>query len=653
MTDHVDAWGEMVLNGVHYPLSDPLQMSNLSVFQGRVVFGDPGKDDNPLLSSLVMSDFSGGHGVTELNEGIDLQRFAHGTLYARFPGQITKPLYASNNAAGGAQGGTGDKRVLGQMWDEAGQRYLIVYTDGLNVRRGLIGTTTDNTLNAAYAGAAAGTLTGGLPTNKGVAFQGTGADERFFIPQTNGYSTITATSAAVTDVPSPDMVSFAVWDNKLIGLDRTGVIWSNLSGDSGVAWTAYPTTVQLPRSRRVRNIINFFDRRDAPCLFIITDQDIWQFDPDVPDIWRIDFGFPAHPDHGLAAAVWNGQLFISVGMAVMRYTGGSFQPVGLDRDDGLPAVWQGRIVDLVPGYNGLYALVQATNKDTRLGGRSTVHEFSGSGWQCVWADHPSPPQLLRDALTVTGLSLTSSGDKQTLVLTTGGEDNHLYTLPLGLTFANPRASIATGQLFSPGLEHYLETGEFDANLTGYTKIANALQFSIEEPVAIPANDRDILNIYTRIDRGAWTPLGGMVAVPGRYAYSFGPTLSPNVGTAGASFDKIAFRFVVTRNEVYNADKPIILTNAVFSYLKLVNGSKAWTATVPLQYAHQGVGPNELMDAAEALLTTPAFVTMTYGGEDFRVRLTQMAGGRWGGDDERGQMRLSLLEIKSTLSPDTV
>jgi hypothetical protein len=656
MVSGLPAIREVSLDGVRCPLAGTdgrVQFSDLARFQPKMLFGDPSKDDNDLLSSWQIDNLSGGHGVFDMKEGTDAGRYWLGSMATRFPGQITKPPFVSTNSA---TEGSGDKMVLGEMWSDTSLEFYVIYTAGLNIRRGYI---VDGILGT-HSGftASSGNLTT-LPVNPGVSFQGTHSEERFYIPQGNaGYATITDTSIAATEFAAPAFRSFTVWDNKLIGITTGGRIYKTTDGTT---WTAYDLTFALSKSYAIRDLVNFYDRRDEPTIYVITGRDVWQFDPAGPELFRIDYGWAGHPHHGLASVNWNGQLYIAVGMAVLRYTGGTWMPVGLDRDDGL-GEYQGYITALVGGTNAMYAMVQGAGNDTEYGNKSSIHEYSGSGWQMIWSDDTAVPAsdqnhgtLATTAFTMRGMVVTQSGQEQTLVWGTAGTDDHIYTMPLNLGFANPRAGIRRGQLFGAGLYYYLETPEFDADMLGYIKIVNSLQYYLEEPITTGVDDseRDTLRWLYRIDRGDWEVLDERLAIEGRYAAPFGSALDTGDGIpadgaaalySGLEWEIIQLRFEAHRAATYNADKPFILTNMAMSFLKTVGSNDAFTFAVDCTNGSGDYGPAELAAFIDNLTQIKRFCVLQVGGFAYRVFISQNAGDRFSGDVPSNLRSLSVVEI---------
>lgn len=668
--DTVEA-GVIELDGVNLwlagnsPQNLQVQFSDLARFQPKILFGDPSKDDNDLLSVLQMSDFSGGHGVFELKEGTDQQRFNFSTLTTRFPGAMTRPPYVRTHDEWDV---AGDVTPLGEYYNTVAPVMQLVLQVNLDV---WTVSTTDpraafinpQTLNG--TGADRGTLSAPA-VNKGTAFRGTNASERFFIPCGTGFAWF-AEGTSLTNVNSPDFIDFAVWDNKLIGIDADGQLYWSLNGTTwsgGTDGDSYGVTYKLSKSYVIRGLAAFFDRQDEAAMFVITNRDIWQFNPDGPELFRIDFGWPAHPYSGLAWAVWSGQLFVSIGMGVMRYSGGTWMPVGLDRDYGLPNLYRGHIVDMASGFNALYALVQSDDLDPDYGGRSSVHEFTGAGWHCLWVDDAVLPEEVSVPLTVNKIVVTQAGGSHFLAWGTGGSDDSLYTMNLPFDFANPRSAQGNQDGFFAAEfsdTYYWESGWFDADMFGYIKIANTFQISVDDPENAfgggggAGGTTVVLEYRTERDED-WERLGslGQDTLSGRYTFAFGDPITRDGGTSGLPFVQIQFRVSqVSGGGVSSSfgtnQNSVIIANMVFTFLKTVASNDAFTVSIDTSRgsADGELNNRELEAWIDSLTTVKRFLPLVVGSEEYRVFISQNLGARSTGDLQIGQRQLSLVEIPSS------
>jgi len=644
-----------------------IQFSDLARFQPKMLFGDPSKDDNDLLSSWQISNLSGGHGVYTLKEGTDEGRYSFSTMITRYPAQFSRGYYIEEPSVIAA----GVHQVLGDMYCATPDRFSLIVSVGTTLYKcssesGTISPMPGSILvNASAPGMTI------APTARGQGFSGAGVTDAFYVPMgTSGYAWISEASAAANNVATPKFRAFTVYDNKLLGVTTGGRIYWTADAAPPV-WTAYDITFQLPRQYYIRDILTFYDRRDEPAVFVLTEREMFQFDPDGPELFPIDFEWPSHGRRVQAAAVWQGQLFIAIGMGVFRYSGGTWMAVGLDRDDGIPVEYRGYITDLAAGYNGLYALVRGEDKSggsNPYGAKSSVHEFSGSGWSCIWAQDVSqnantiptsdqyhgkigetPVAVKR---LVTSRSSGSSGVSQNYSLNWDRDTGGAQGMDLPIDWANPRAGTESGTDFGIGYYYYWESGWFDADMYGYTKIANACQFTIEHAKSYSTPSGETFRLLYRADQGTWTLLWQGRMEDGRYTAPFGTGIAidtPAPGHpettlyTGMPFEKIQLRWEITGQ---SNNEPAMITNFALSFLKTVSSNDSFTLTVNCTNGSTDgqLSPQELTEWIDALTSADHFGLMRFGPYTYRVFTAQNGGVRFGSDSQQGMRSLSIVEI---------
>jgi hypothetical protein len=256
-------------------------------------------------------------------------------------------------------------------------------------------------------------------------------------------------------------------------------------------------------------------------------------------------------------------------------------------------------------------------------------------------------------LTTTLAREASFSPKYTLVWDQGSLGVAGMQLPTD--FANPRAAITTLVPMGIGNYYFVETSEFDADMFGYIKIANAVQFSIELPFDSGAGQHDTMRILYRADRGEWVQLWNGLALAGRYTVPFGKGIGasrPAPGHpsdrlyTGISFETIQFRIEWRGNA--GASGPSLLNNFVFSFLKTVSSNDSFTITVDCSKGSGDYSPQELMDYIDNLTSVKQFGVMTIGEYSYRVFVAQNGGTRYGGDSQIGMRSLSIVEISPSL-----
>ncbi|RJO63693.1 MAG: hypothetical protein C4523_19625 [Myxococcales bacterium] len=612
---------EVILDGWRFKLLDPapgLSVLNLATFDQKVIFGDYTRDSHRLLSQWVLSDLSGGHGISERREGTDNNRYRFGTLYTRHPHQISLPRRASGGGEVEISYPLGDLIVSGTVEFFSARDTEIYQFNGSTM------VNTTHTLASP-------------PVNKSVAFKGTGT-YRLYIPLgANGYATYDNSGNAVVTA-SPTVQAFCVWDNKLIALSTTGQLYSSLDGST---FTSYGDEGKLDEAWTPRHLKVFYDRSGNPAICLITDRDVWFFDPAGPTLYRASLQFPPGPSQGLGAAVWRDELYVSVGMGVHRFNGSSVSAIGLDRDDGLPIEQRGYIVDLQEEYNGLYALI--LGKDTGAGQRyGGVHVLTGFGWHPEWITGYAEFTAAASGDATTWLTVSAARGTYRLYWGFGG----LYALDLPVEFTNPRALVADSiGNFAIEETHFLETGWFNADLRGVRKIANAVHLTMQGDMT-----NVTFTVKYRIDHAtAWTTLGTVTAT-GQTHLPFGTADADGV-YPGLTFESIELRLEIIKSAGVTTSP--IIEHVVLSFLKVQESINSWTAVFDLREPYQGKSPAELRDKLDDLISAGTFVNLSLRGPDgnaaaYRVRVAQFAANDQTGQDPASTARVNLIEIPLAL-----
>jgi hypothetical protein len=609
-------YGEIIIDGYHFKLfqNSDVQASAVDRFPGKITVGDYTLDSNDLLSTINISDLSGGNGIIDHIEGTTDNRYRIGSIYTRYPRQWTKPFRIAKLAIGLS----GEQYAIGDMYDYANSRYDL-YTVNRGTTQDLVRNGTDTTYNLTLD-----------PTDKGIAYRGAGADTFLYIPMgAAGYATYEPDGPTFTNNGGEDMVSFCAWDDKLIGIDVNGQLYYATSAAATTTFTSYGVGGKLDRSIIPKSLIVYRNQANENQVHVITDSGVFVFDPATPRLYEIPDLFSVHPYYGIASAKWRGNLFVAAGMDLLEYNGSVIRNIGLSRDDGLPYEDQGRIVSLAAGQNSLYAFVQSS-----IGGSlySAVYEWSGFGWHTVAKTEGGSAQVLHVSRHTGYYRLY------------WGSDNDLYYQTLPVSFTNPQEAIAaTGFEFGRATEtntFYLETGRYDGGMPGYQKIANSIEIDLTRKVAT-----DTITLKYRTDFStSWTTLGTVTAT-GHTRLPFGTVTSDGI-YPGIPFEVIEFRLEFT--ELSTTTDTDVVKSMVFSFLKVMNPSWSWTVQLDLTSAHSGRSPEQMFDKLVALKDSGVFYSMKHWDDTYRIRIAGMSGAQETGKDKRGVYTMSLLEIPSKL-----
>lgn len=604
----LDGWPFRVTGGV-------VNIQNLATFQRKQQIGDYTRDSNPLLSTWVMTDWSGGHGVQSLEEGSDTGRYRFGVINARSPRQLTIPDMTSVIDSPNA----GIAYPLGQI-TPGGTNYVAFGTDIYAWSEGTQ-TFSDSGENLSAA-----------PIGRPVSYRGS-----LYIPNGASFDTFDGTTAAnETDFKAVD---FSLWDRRLLAIDADGQIWQTLDGST---WTNDGDDARIDESHKPRHITPFYDRQDYPMPVVTTDRALWSFEPSGPSLYLTEVEYPAHENHGRGVAKWRGELYVGVAMGVWKYNGSVQAPMGLDRDQGLPDDIRGSIVDLLGEYNQVFALVSGAEFqddfeetlewdanddqwDVTLGSTvSSLHIWTSYGWHCIWSSGS-----LSGVPTWMCMSSESSAYRLWF-----GYGAHVLTMRLPTDFANARAQISSGT-GSFARRGFLETGFFDAGMTGYTKNANTVlirtSFTSDVcPVAVK---------YRLASEDGWTTLG-TVTQPGETLMSF--------GAKGLPFKEIEFRFELLREQGNPTTAPII-DSVVFSFLKLIPSYNSFNLKLDMLAPYKNQSPRQMYEKIDELIANPEFFTLQYRDQSWRVRIAQGGGSDFvAPGDYRSERLVSVIEIREDL-----
>jgi hypothetical protein len=645
-----DSWGEVILDDMAFPLAQPMEFQDLTRFQGRVIFGAPDLTSNPLLSTWVISDLMGGHGVDKLKEGTDGNRYRFSSLYCRIPSQMALPRYPR------AVSGPNTTRAcpLGDLYESGTYKFYADYGGKLVLWN-------EGTLSM---GSSLGDLAGAT-VNKAVEFKGTGTRMLFIPAGANGYSTWDGSNLNTESTPLAQ--AFTLWDNKLICLDTDGQLhWTT----DGTTWTggtsgdSYGVPGKLDASYIPINLVVYYDRSDNPCIHVVTNRGVWSFDPAGPRLYLTDAQWPAHPYQGLGSDKWRGTMYVSNGMGITQFNGNLVNPgMGLDRDDGLPSAvdftvdgqaiddiddidnLRGYIIDLQQEYNGLYALV--VGKASGNNSFTSVHVFTGFGWHCEYISETATAES-----KVTWMQVSQGAGGYRLWW---GENGGLRTIKLPVDFANPRElGTASDGEFDVSRAHFFLSGRFDAEMQNYLKVGNTLEVRLSEEIA-----ESVRVFYRRNDDLIWDeftyPVDNMgnprtkLENPGTYSLQMGTALDDDVGTSGVSFYEIEIMPVVKGIDAGSGvdDASPIIDYMALTYRQLVPSGYSWSGVIDLQKPHRNSSPETMRQKLDDLIDYAGFFRMTYQGKHYRVCMAQQTGTDESGHDTRGSRRINILEVPKT------
>ena len=661
-------WGKVWL-GAHdesdenagwFPVQGDVKVAQLAVFERKITVGDATKDSDDFISSWIMGDFTGGGQIETYNEGSDTGRYWWSqNVDARSPNSVT--LAPRMYAVEAISGSPASIAPLGDVPTGAPVALHMAVAAGTAVK-----------LYKPEVGefsAAASTALGAAPVNRGVLFRGTGTSALLFVPL-GGYGHATIGNSSGTPVVTnyaasstvPNAQAFAVWNNNLYCVTTDGYLMFTVDQTTwGYAKDTLGNNLRLERTRKPRSLVSYYNKAGEPTLHVVTDRDVWQWDPDGQKLVLTPLQHPPHPDFGYAAEIWRAgeDLWITAGPDIVKLTaGGVVVPFsGLSRDDGLPVGHSGAIWDLCAEASGLWAITASERvTDTTTGATTSVgkdeaagagegvsrnfqvHLWTGTGW------HSMQTLALTAATARQPMLALGQQRNQLFVGTSNGKSLQVIDLPLNIY--NPRQG-REGLGFTYQASGTLVTGIFDAAMSGFRKLASHFALTLGPQPAVPAGqERTRVTVSYQIDgNGTWTALGSS-KLGGKTVFRFGA--DSGGFTPGVAFNTIQFRFELEQTSFGSATDTPVIESAVLHYTKIPMNTASYSFTVPLpREGWNGRGPGEMAAKLNDLLVAPTFLKFVHNGTTERVRVAGVSGAGATGEDLSGALQVSLIAVRGT------
>jgi hypothetical protein len=388
--------GELLLYGQKFKLNTAMMQESLvSVFPGKIVQGDATRADDPLASSYVMSDWTGGLLKQKMDPAVDFDRFWLSTGASWFSRQLTlgplprfkSPPVQGDQVVRHIRAGCEFQNVQYFGWDEFVLR--LESDETLSIVFSVPGTICQMMVYRIMAGANAGKSWMVIAYKSG---------------STSGYYVLKDDLTNTAGVGGEGAWSFTIWDDKLCKLDQTGNIrttldlatWADLMG--GI--------VPLPQGSALTLAI-FPNGFGDDAIHIGTTEGLYFYDDSMARVRRTKVILPRVKDQGSTLVNHQDNLFYAGGSTqILRYTGPTVDPnSGLNRDDGLPQAYRGKVVYLHSSLNFLIAVIESLQPapipapfytGDELGMASTFYSETGfaflagqthigGGWHMVYA----------------------------------------------------------------------------------------------------------------------------------------------------------------------------------------------------------------------------------------------------------------------------
>jgi hypothetical protein len=619
---------EISLFGNYYPISGPVEEILASQFAPKQVIGDYTKDSELLSSSWVISDQRGGIGIKDMEEfdsagnpkDIDRCWFSDAWLNTR--GHRTLPPLTTKTT----NPTSSDAAVLIEFQN------IMYCAFGVAVYTWNEGTSA--WISASHS--LVSVPTGAMVHKDKLYFFCTTDFERFDGTNWTDGDTLGSVQKCILGVE---------WDNKLMLLDESGQL--DYSTDEGVTFITNALST-LPNGF-FTSLFKFDDAAGEVIVYMGTKEGLFALDFDNDNWVETNLRMPTHDFNAKGADSWRDAAFIPSGMAMARYStnpAGVVQ-MGLDRDGGLPSDYTGSIVQVLPGHNALYALLDATttlNKDLQPAGEyGDIQIYDNEGRSAVFRWEPPPHG---------GWSLLSVGGAADTPLTTGtiataddiyriwfGIDSTVSFVPLQVTQQNPKET--AGYEFALTSEHI--TPWFDADNAVVDKLAVELAGFYDD---LAADDQEYVMLYyaTDYDDDTWTLLTNSTFTDGKIDVS-GETLFTFASEQGLAVQAIRFRELMFRRASDNTKSPDNRWLRL-RYIKLLTPQYAFGVLIDCSHNYRFQTSKTLLAALKSAVANRTLGAFTFrdknGSETHRVRIANMEGAEIGGKKNGGVYKVSLV-----------
>ena len=621
------------LNGLLYPIKEPVRVFKASQQPARIQLGQDVAGADQHKSSITWDDWTGGLGVERMDMQKDLTRYWWSTCLTDQRGHLTLGPLANQTAASGVAGN----------WEVSfiNERNGIVYAGfGASVM--------------AYSGVTAwGSVLNTLPASATDSINvRMGGVEYLVIAHTNGYTYFDGTNWTAD---AKDAMYLAWWDERLWGIDSTGQLWwAHVLGTE-------TDDAQLPRPNST--VTNLFVARMPSGdlgLYVATTDGLYAHNPVNNSLEPTELPLVYHPDNGLGATRWRDSAYISAGMAIFKYVTGDnaaiISDVGLTRNHGVPSARGGRIRALIPTLNHLIALVDATTAPDDLSlmqggdgyqsgfdsvseviesdvGYSWVAGLDGLGaWRTLWESAAS-------TLAITAAHTSNSYGQYRLWW---GQNQLVWYMKLPRGITNPdQISDWDYNTASTHELPWIDAGEAFRRKLAIALVLDVKGTSATETVAVQYRIND--------DDATTTTLGTIIA-DGHYEYPFPNSTTPT----GTAFRTIKPVVALVRGTTTTTTPDVTRLEFLFERLEEVRMGFSVRVEVP-EGGFREQSAEQLLENLYTAFRNDALVAFTYRDRDaddagnanpwdYYVRVMQMTGAEETGHDFSGELVLALLEV---------
>lgn len=657
---------EFILDNASLPAAS-VQATDTSRFEGKVTFGDYTKDSDALMSSWILTNFAGGALINEHTEGATDNRFRWGSLWTMNADQLALPPRLEEHEHGSIIDAS-DTSAIGPITAPLAEtKDAIYFAMGKELWKLQAGRyTLDNatwTKVADLPGYAYNTAVHGSSENWIIIPLG---PDGVYVHRTLD-DTMTSHEA--------DIHAIAVlnWDKKIFALTQEGEL--RVMTISAGTWDTADPDRTIPADQTPRGLELFWDRAGDPAVFVVTDKGLWAYDATNGIIHETGMRMPKHHGNGHGFAAWRDDaMYISAGLGVHRYTrDGVHTPVGLDRDDGVPASvllpeWEpyGRnditnapshaITSMVGTQNYLLALVQGGYqvRDAPLGSLSRFHllAWNEAGWHPIlWrtleSERSAGSVYIPDRMLITENTggyrvwwgITATKERGGTGTSAYRGRPRVFSMELPRNFHAPRHRvIAQTSTFADSA--FLETGWFDSGMKGFLKTFSHLEVEVADPEdGLPLDGYVEIEYRVKSEPTEWNYLG-KIETYGRTILPFG--LDETGFPRGITDHAIEFRVRITTT---NPKRTPVVTSLLLKYIKLPLEGRAWIANIDLDAENmRGLGPREIETFLSRKTYEGGFSKLVHHEMHKRIRVAQHQIVEGTGDNPFMRATINMIEV---------
>lgn len=581
MPERVESTQEVSINAVRYRAKGPVTQSLISQFAPKYIIGDITKDSQQ-RASVWAPTFLGGIGKDKVKPGEPSNRAWWSTLPLRYD-RLVLPQLVTQTAASGVTGSF----TIGAMGELANEIYAVFGTD---VRK--YNNTTDSW----------GSSLATLPANATNALNFRMNNVVYLAFATTGGYTYTSDGTTWTD-DTRDALYLAYWDDRLWGIDNTGLLWwsSQIGSEQDDA--------QLPLPNGSTN--GLFVARNAAgslVLFAATTFGLFAHDDATKKWLPTELALPYHPDNGKGSTRWRNSTYVPSGLGCYQYIQGDNNAVvtvmGPDRDDGVPSDRRGVIRQLVATHNDLLAILDGTvapaaqtSLPTRgVGnhhgvvmdpdvGYSSILGWDELGWDVKWTSGT-------DQERITAGHVSNAYDTYRFWF---AQNLRVSFLPLRRDITNPNE--ITTLTYSAGTEELL-TPWLDIG-----QDADGLALSVKVEVDDATSTETVTPAYATNYSTTFTSFAAITA-NGTTEYLFPNSTAPS----GTAFRAIRFRLRLVRGTTTTLSPAVI--SLTFLYRKKLPAKYGFTVELDLSKDYKTT-VKQMRDSLRTALESTALVELSY------------------------------------------